>query len=712
MTHDPEQRAEPSRTGVEGTGRSKHALQHGRPVSVPDEELDGRGRVVRWKGFTLTRFQIEAISAIRDGKNVLVSAPTGAGKTLVAEYAIADSVARGKRCIYTAPIKALSNQKYRDFRDDPLVDVGLMTGDATIQPGAQVLIMTTEILRNAIFENPELLADVEYVVFDEVHYMDDRERGTVWEESLIFLPQSIRLVCLSATISNVEEMGNWLEEVRDAGLALVREERRPVPLSHWCWTERNGAFEPSQLDRIRKKAANEPVPRRPRRPRRGRGRGGRGGRTFDPPPDPAALFDELTERKMLPALVFSFSRRDCERLARVCEGRPLLTEAEAKRAEDLQLELCDIFLLNRRVMRGEILTMARAGVGYHHAGMLPVFKEIVERMFTAGLLKFLFTTETFALGINMPARTAVFSGLKKFDGIDFDYLRTRDYMQMAGRAGRQGIDDKGFVYCVLGNKDLQEAPLARLFAGKPEPVRSRFRLSYSSLLHLVEHMGRDLVPEAWERSFASFQAREKSQKARERQRHEQRRAVERHLSLLDKFGYLDGDSLTPRGRMARILNGYELQMTELLFRGCLEDLPPRALAIVAVAMIHEERRRHGRPYVPSRLFGNVRSNVTRVVGELASAEAGLGIEPGLKLPDWGLTPSLMAWYDGADIDAALEPSEATAGDFCRVLRMSIQLMRNVRRAIDKEWDLWDRLGDAMDAINRDEVDARRQLELG
>ena len=189
------------------------------PPAEIEERLDGRGRVVGWKGYDLTRFQIDAVAAIRAGHNVLVAAPTGAGKTLVAEYAISEAVARGKRCIYTAPVKALSNQKYRDFRDDPTVDVGLMTGDVTIHAQAQVLIMTTEILRNAIFENPALLSDVEYVIFDEIHYMDDRERGTVWEESLIFLPQSVRLVCLSATISNVEELGSWLGEVREADRA-------------------------------------------------------------------------------------------------------------------------------------------------------------------------------------------------------------------------------------------------------------------------------------------------------------------------------------------------------------------------------------------------------------------------------------------------------------------------------------------------------------
>ncbi|MFT7678989.1 MAG: superfamily II RNA helicase [Planctomycetota bacterium] len=676
------------------------------------------GRVVEWKGFTLLPFQIRAVEAIRAGRNVLVSAPTGAGKTLVAEYAMEDAVRRGLRCIYTSPIKALSNQKYRDFRDDPAVDVGIMTGDVTINPGAQVLIMTTEILRNAIFENRDLLADVAHVIFDEIHYMDDRERGTVWEESLIFLPKGVRLVCLSATISNVEEVGAWLDEIRHETTEVILEARRPVPLSHWIWTERSGSFDPSKLKFQRKKAEQELADRRAAskaRKRRSRGaRGGsrRGGGGHVGPPDPTKLFDELCEKDMMPTLVFSFSRKDCERLAIRNADRELLNPEAKARMLKLQDELVLTFKTGEGMLRGEIMSMARNGVAYHHAGMLPVHKEMVERMFTEGLLKLLFTTETFAIGINMPARSVVFNALRKFDGVDFDWLRTRDYMQMAGRAGRQGMDDKGFVYSVCGPRELVEAPLERLFAGKPEPVTSRFRLSYSTLLHLVDRLGREQMHEAWERSFHVYQSREKNKRARERQSQDQRRLVERHLTLLEDFGYLKGDKVTPRGKVARLLAGYELQVTELLFQGTLEHLPPQALAMTMVAMIFEERRRNQRTYVPNKLFGSERQAVGHVIGDLCGAEARLGIGPGMKRPDWGLTPAVLAWYGGTDLAGLEEAAEAPMGDVCRVFRMALQLMRNLRRAIDPEWDLSDRLEEAIIAINRDEVDARRQLQLG
>ena len=590
-----------------------------------------------------------------------------------------------------------------------------MTGDVTIHPRAQVLIMTTEILRNAILENPALLDDVEFVIFDEVHYLDDRERGTVWEESVIFLPPAIRILALSATVANVDEFGAWMREVRHHDIAVVREVRRPVPLSYWCWTPEAGAFDAGKLALVRKRLTAQ-LPPRSRRPRR-RGRGGPEhgpGARYGPRDlvDPSRLFDELEARALLPALVFSFSRKDCERLARRNEGRDLLTGEEAEAMRRLQAELVDLFQLDPLVAKGEIFSMARRGVGYHHAGMLPIFKEVVERMFTAGLLKLLFTTETFALGINMPARTVVFNALRKFDGVTFDWLRTREFLQMAGRAGRQGIDEKGHVYCVLGRLELEEAPLERLFAGRPEPVDSRFRMAYSTLLHLVPRVGRERLGEAWEKSFHSFQARAKNAKARERQRRELRQQVERHLALLDQLGYLEGDRVTPRGALARLVPGYELQVAELLFAGTLENLPPQALALVFVGLIHEERRRGDAPWVPARHYGNLRRAVSEVIGRIVSAELALSISPGSKRPEWGLSVATLAWCDGASIDDLEELSDSTVGDVCRVFRMAIQLLRNVRRVIDPDWDLRARLEEAIELMNRDEMDARRQLELG
>ncbi|MDP6839396.1 MAG: DEAD/DEAH box helicase, partial [Planctomycetota bacterium] len=664
------------------------------------------------KGFVLSPFQVQAVEAIRSGANVLVSAPTGAGKTLVAEYAIEEAVARGRRCIYTAPIKALSNQKYRDFREAGL-DVGLLTGDVTINQEAAILIMTTEILRNAIFENPALLADVEFAVFDEVHYMDDRERGTVWEEALIFAPPSVRLVCLSATIDNLEELGGWLDDIREQPLEVIRSTLRPVPLSHRMYASGLGLFPVTSLEKARR--AVGPAPQRGRG-RRGNGRGQRGGRGRSPvaegPPDPVPLLSHLEDDSLLPALVFSFSRKDCERLARAARGRQLLNKEEKARMEALQRELLVKFQADEREMDGELLTLARAGISYHHAGLLPIHKELVERLFTSGLLKLLFTTETFALGINMPARTAVFASLRKFDGVDFDWLRTRDYLQMAGRAGRQGIDKEGLVVSLLGARDVREAPLRRLIEGQPERVESRFRLSYSTILHLVDVLGRERIGEAWEKSFNRYQHSGRQRKKRERNERREQGLIDAHLAFLEELRYLEGDELLPRGRIARSINGFELQVTELLMGGTLENLPPRALAMIFAALVHESR-----PTAPTVRLGRdtyrgVRAEVDAIIRHLSGREAHHAIPRAVKPADWGLSTAVLAWHDGAPFEELEELSPIPPGDLCRSLRMALQLMRQVRRAIDPSWDLFDRLGEARSALNRDVVDARRQLELG
>jgi superfamily II RNA helicase len=699
--------------------RSAERPELERPAQVPDlgapePAPDGSGLTI-WRGLTLSPFQVRAIEAVRAGRNVLVGAPTGAGKTLVAEYALHDALTRGRRCIYTAPIKTLSNQKYRDFREEGGLDVGLMTGDVTLQPTAQILIMTTEILRNAIFEDPAQLADVEYAVFDEVHFLDDPERGSVWEEALIFAPPSMRFICLSATVDNIEELGAWLREVRPHDLEVIQSERRPVPLHHQVFTPRDGLLEGADLGRARRRAQERLDRKRAderRERQRGRKRGGDRRPRFEAP-DPSGLFDMLQGEGLLPVLVFAFSRKDCERLARRNEGRDLLTPEEHERMRAFQVRLAELFRLPPGALNSEVFTLARNGIGFHHAGLLPIDKELVERMFTSGLLKMLFTTETFALGINMPARTVVFYALEKFDGVSMDWLRTRDYMQMAGRAGRQGIDREGLVVSLAGDRELSEAPFERYLAGRPEPVNSRFTLSYSSLLHLIETLGRERLSVAWEKSFHLFQLRGAQPKARERLTRKHLLHVEARLAMLAELGYIDADdALTGRGRIARLINGYEVQVTELLFSGLIENLGPTDLATVFVGLSYEERRRGGGGFVQARFAGTLRREVSRFLARLATRESELGIPTPMKLPDWGLSPAVAAWCAGGDFESLEDVVEIPAGDLCRNFRMAVQLMRQVRRAIDPSWDLGDRLSDAVAALDRDEVDARRQLELG
>ncbi len=678
---------------------------------------------MNFKGYTLNPFQVEAAEAIEAGHNVLLSAPTGAGKTLVAEYAIERAVQQGRRVVYTAPIKALSNQKYRDFRADGL-DVGLMTGDLTLEPGAQVVIMTTEIFRNAVFEDPERFHDVEFAVFDEIHFLDDVERGTVWEESLIFAPDHVRFVGLSATISNLEQFGRWLGETRRHDLAVIRHDRRPVPLEHQCFHVDTGPFKLAQRKRAVQNMVRIQASERQRRSGRGRPgdrreRGGRRGRKDLPRgPHPATVvLDQLQGQALLPVLFFCFSRKECEIKATRNLHRRLLDRKEQARIEALFAEICDKFELDGEhdpALQG-ILERASRGVGYHHAGMLPIHKEVVERLFTSGLLKLLFTTETFALGINMPARTVVFDSLRKFDGVSFDYMRARDYMQMAGRAGRQGLDKSGLVISILDDEALTDAPLADLFQGRVEPIQSRFNLSYSTILNLWERMGLVDLLDAYDRSFAAFQAAAGSQRKRERIRSHARAALRARVQILDAAGYLDTEegSLLSRGRIAQQINGYEIQVTELLLDGVLDECDRLELGAVFCAIVHEARRGQDRDRkAQAGLPPSIARRAERAVNRFQAFELAAGFDDCIKSVDFGLTAAVLEWGRGGSMRDVERLAGADGGDVVRTMRMAIQMMRQLRLALSGDYTLIPRLEEAIVSVNRDEVDAKRQFELG
>lgn len=672
---------------------------------------------MRFRGFTLNDFQVRAVHAIEAGHNVLLAAPTGSGKTLVAEYAIEAAVRAGRRAIYTSPVKALSNQKFRDFKQNGL-EVGLMTGDLTLAADAPLVIMTTEIFRNAVFEDPQRFDDTDFVIFDEIHFLDDVERGTVWEESLIFAPEHVRFVGLSATIANLAEFGAWIHSVRRHELVIIEHTRRPVPLSHRLYHPAAGVFQlaqrPQAVQFMRRAQQREQLhgARKGRRDRKSWGERGRGrGMSVGPRPY-LQLLDELQHRGLMPVLYFAFSRKECEIKAERNMHRRLLDRAERASIQATFDDICRRFELDADQdpeLRG-ILGRAMQGVGFHHAGMLPIHKEVVERLFTSGLLKLLFTTETFALGINMPARTVVFDLLRKFDGVQMTYMRARDYLQMAGRAGRQGIDDAGLVIAILEDDDLVEAPLSRYHSAKVEPIISRFNLSYSTILNLYAHMGKGLV-DAYDRSFAAFQAAKGSQKTRELKRRAAKAALLQRVQLLRATGYLDDDGILPRGKVAQKINGYEIQATELLFCGVLEKLDMHQLAATFAALIHEERRSaEGRN--ARREVGPLMLEVQDAVRRFTEIETQHGISPTIKQPDFGIAPAVDAWSRGGSIEDLERLARTDAGDVVRTLRMAIQMMRQVRIAAGRGTALAAHLDEAIVAINRGEVDAKRQFELG
>ncbi|MSR45804.1 MAG: DEAD/DEAH box helicase [Planctomycetes bacterium] len=662
--------------------------------------------MTHWRGYTLSPFQREAVRAIGAGQDVLLSAPTGSGKTLVAEYAIEACIAAGKRAIYTAPIKALSNQKFRDFRALKSFDVGIMTGDVTLRPNAPLLIMTTEIFRNSLFERGEELDDLGWIVFDEIHYMDDLERGTVWEESLIFLPKNVRLLALSATVSNLGQFCEWIEQVRSRPVARVESKERPVPLVHFLHFPGLG---PKRADRVKQLPTATHAPRGRDGPRGRRGGGG-GGRPGGGRVSAVDLLDRLEQQDQLPALFFCFSRREVEQRARENARRRLLDDEQRRRIEKLFDEISDRFEIKADAALDELRALALAGVSFHHAGLLPLHKELVERLFTSGLLRLLFTTETFALGINMPARSVVFGSLRKFDGVNFDRLMTREYQQMAGRAGRLGLDDQGLVYSIVDPRD-RLADLQRTIFGNVEPIRSRFNLSYSTILNLRDHLG-DRLWEAWERSFNNFQWSRMPKKKREQNEQKQRAAIARRLQLLEEFGYLNGTELQQKGQFARKINGYELPAVELIDSGLFRALDDEQIAVVLSSIVFEERRSDLFKPIDPRLLGPLRADAIRIVDRVIERELALGIHPQTRSLDFAIAGVISAWWRGASFDDVSELTNASHGDLVRTLRLVIQLLKQMRKVYGHDRALAEQFERVHVGLSRDEIDAQRQLELG
>ena len=451
--------------------------------------------------YRLDRFQEEAVASIDAHHTVIVAAPTGAGKTLIAEYAVGKCINEGKRVIYTAPIKVLSNQKYRDFRAKYGGKVGILTGDVSINANAPIRIMTTEIFRNSIFEDPEGLSGVDYVVLDEIHYIDNEERGTVWEESLIFAPQEISFICLSATMPNLMELANWVRTVRHQEVDVVNEINRPVPLEHAVYTEDLGVGSLDDLDLAKRK----PMSAQNAQPE--------WAEVMDKINE-ADLIDYIIDQKKLPCLYFSASRKACEDRALDNADRDLLTDEERRQILRLYDQICVEHDMSDSKAAAVMRDMVARGVAYHHAGMLPTMKEIVEQTFASGLLKLLFTTETFAVGVNMPAHTAVFDSFEKYDGIRMRPLKAREYQQMAGRAGRRGIDKRGFVYMRMDADEIDLDLASKIITGGAERIESRFNLCYSSILNLYSRHGENIY-EVCEKSYGRFQAAERLERLQE-----------------------------------------------------------------------------------------------------------------------------------------------------------------------------------------------------
>jgi ATP-dependent RNA helicase HelY len=471
--------------------------------------------------FTLDDFQLRACRALEQGHGVLVCAPTGAGKTVVGEFAVHLALAAGRKCFYTTPIKALSNQKHNDLVERYGAErIGLLTGDQSINGHAPIVVMTTEVLRNMLYADSTALHGLSHVVMDEVHFLADRMRGAVWEEVILHLPEEVRLVSLSATVSNAEEFGGWIQTVR-GDTTVVVDEHRPVPLwQHMMVGKRVfDLFEGNRAVSVKPKVDQEllrHIANRREADRmtdwqpRGRGRQGHRARpTFYRPPSRADVIGTLDKDGLLPAITFVFSRAGCDAAVKQCLRSPLrlTTDAERTRIAEVVDRRCaeladaDLVVLGFHEWRDGLLR----GLAAHHAGLLPVFRHTVEELFTAGLVKAVFATETLALGINMPARTVVLERLVKFNGEQHAPLTPGEYTQLTGRAGRRGIDVEGHAV-VLWHPDVEPSDVAGLASTRTFPLRSSFAPSYNMTINLVQQMGPEQAHALLERSFAQYQA--------------------------------------------------------------------------------------------------------------------------------------------------------------------------------------------------------------
>lgn len=562
---------------------------------VPDMALDFP--------FELDKFQKEAIYYLEKGESVFVAAHTSAGKTVVAEYAFALASKHCTRAVYTAPIKTISNQKYRDFCGK--FDVGLLTGDVSLKPEASCLIMTTEILRSMLYRGADIIRDIEWVIFDEVHYVNDVERGVVWEEIIIMLPRHVNIVLLSATVPNTVEFADWIGRTKQKKIHVIATSKRPVPLEHClfysgemyniCGSE-SDAFLTQGL-RAAKEAHKKknstmaggntgnffgaPVSRGATHNRQHENSSRGKGQKHSGPQGTAnilrtsgaqqnnwgsrrseanlwlQLITKLSKKSLLPVVIFCFSKNRCDKSADNLTGTDLTSSSEKSEIR----VFCDKAFSRLKgsdrnlpqVVR--VQNLLRRGIGVHHAGLLPIVKEVVEMLFCRGVIKVLFSTETFAMGVNAPARTVVFDTLRKFDGKEFRQLLAGEYIQMAGRAGRRGLDKIGTVIIMCRDDIPEESDLKRIIVGKPTRLESQFRLTYTMILHLlrVEELK---VEDMLKRSFAEF--------------HEQKNLPAKEKLLMLKLSQTTKAIECIKGEPA-IEEYYELASQAETYRDCISE---------------------------------------------------------------------------------------------------------------------------------------------
>lgn len=733
---------------------------------------------LRFRDLALDRFQAEAIAHITAGNSVLVSAPTGTGKTIIADYVVDQALKNGREVVYTAPIKALSNQKYRDYsRLYGKQNIGLVTGDLVINRDAPIRIMTTEIMRNILLQE-ECSEKLSHVIIDEVHFLEDEERGTVWEELLIYLPPRVKIVALSATLPNIDEFAQWLEHVRGDKVAVVKEHRRAVPLRLLVANKLTGVLDVRRFEAEFKRYV-EGGRRDPRgdsrhdsrNDSRGDGRGdGRGesrggrdrvedrhsrhhGRGQDRRPPPSQItrhldMVNLATPEYLPLLYFVFSRRQTELFAKELSKRTRRSYLNRHEMEQVELALRDFDAQSPGVLTPEHEAMYVNGIAFHHAGLHVSLKALVEELYERKLIRVLYCTSTFALGINMPARSVIFDALRKFNGHTVAPLTVRQFLQKAGRAGRRGFDKVGYV---LVRADFNDYPNDRLLfksyqRGEHERIQSAFNLSFSSVVNLLHRHTQEEIRRILEKSFLNFTARKALEQQREQlastgarieamrdsnpaeskellrrwKKHASR--VERQLDqqegliytkFLDKVDYLKAagyinDDLTfnsgARALMHIQIN--EIFVTELLLEGIFDEVDEDELFGVLCGLVQDLPRSVVVRDPTRGRWSRIRERIKRVRDSEAVVRASeLLSAPLVYCPE--LMPYGHLWAQGRTLNElllTLQSDVDISGDLVGAFRRAKDLAGQLRAACRENETLVEHLTHIISKVSRDEVE--------
>ena len=632
---------------------------------------------IQYKGFTLDKFQEDAIAAVDRGHSVVVSAATGTGKTLIADYIIDKAIEEGWHVIYTAPIKALSNQKFKDFKSQYGDKIGLLTGDVVINPEAPVRIMTTEIYRNMLLDK-EPLEDLRYVIFDEIHFINDRERGTVWEESLIFSASHVRFLCLSATIPNYQQFADWIASIQGHTVETVHFGKRAVPLKHHLFDRQLGLTDAATL---KKEVGQEKYQTHRRRRKK---------RYEVKSPDHRDLVRELDSRDWLPSIFFAFSRKATWAYAEECAKAFDFTSPKEKST------IIEYF--NGHV-KPEIRPLKSAqqlkwcltrGVGVHNAGLFPNLKEIVEHLFGEGLLRVLYTTETFAVGINMPARTVCFAALQKYDGISFRYLSTKEYFQLAGRAGRRGIDTIGHAITMIDRFKLDLDAVERVMDKDVEPIVSQFKLSYNTVLNLLKNYDAETRQVVLRSNFGFYCRKQSKQQSRIMT------SFSHYVRKLQKLNFVQGERLTWKGEFATYIYTHEIPISELVFGGLFDEMTDEQLVLTLTDLMYD-----GRPSDHFMVKGAKVGKIISVISKNRETKKAVNII-GLKR----LYHLVNRWINGAEFEDLLDICNLAEGDIIRLFRQVLDIMSQIRHGLlvtGQHEELVYRLEQCMRRIDRDLV---------